>query len=81
MATTVLKTNISEVENKIPDHGKYITTEEFNKLTAKKFTSRIKQVNLVNKTDIDNKATSFNRKITPNKTKYLEVQKQQQQQQ
>ena len=31
---TVLNTKISEVENKIPNNDKYITTPEFNKLTA-----------------------------------------------
>ena len=30
MATTFLNTKISEVENKIPNHDKYITTPEFN---------------------------------------------------
>ena len=75
VTTTVLNTKISEVENKIPNHDKYITTPEFNKLTAENFTARLKQANLVTKTDFDNKLTSFNRKITSNKTKYLEVQK------
>ena len=51
------------------------TTREFNKLTAENFKARLKEVNLVTKTDFDNKLTSFNRKITLNKTKYLEVQK------
>ena len=37
--------------------------------------ARLKQVNLVNKTNLDNKLIRFNRKITSNKTKYLEVQK------
>ena len=46
---------------KIPDHAKYITTPEFNKLTAENFTARLKQVNLVNKTDFDNKVKSFNK--------------------
>ena len=75
VTTTVLNTKISEVENKIPNHDKYITTPEFNKLTAENFTARLKQANLVTKTDFDKKLTSFNRKITSNKTKYLEVQK------
>ena len=70
VTTTVLNTKISEVENKIVDHSKYITTQEFNKLTAEKFALRLKQANLVNKTDFDNKIISFNRKITSNKTKY-----------
>ena len=70
-----LKHKISEAENKILNHDKYITTPEFNKLTAENFTARLKQANLVTKTDFDKKLTSFNRKITSNKTKYLEVQK------
>ena len=37
--------------------------------------ARLKQADLVNKTDFDNKLTSFNRQITSNKTKNLEVQK------
>ena len=75
MTTTVLNTKIEEVENKIPDYSKYITIQEFKKLTIKKFKGRLKQANLVTKTDFDNKLISFNRKITSNKTKYLEVQK------
>ena len=63
---------VTEVENKFPNHTKYITTSEFNKLTAENFTGRLKQVNLVSKIDFDNKLTNFNRKITLNKTKYLE---------
>ena len=39
------------------------------------FATRLKEADLENKTDCDNKLTSFNRKITSNKTKYLEVQK------
>ena len=66
---------ISEVENKICNHDKYITTSEFNKLTAENFTVRLKQANLVTKTDFDKKLPSFNKKITSNKTKYLEVQR------
>ena len=74
MTTTVLNI-IGEVENKIPDHAKYFTTPEFNNLTVENFAARLKQPNLVTKTDFDDKLTSFNRKITSNKTKYLEVQK------
>ena len=70
-----MKTEISEVENKIPDNSKYITTHEFNNLTAENFAARLKQADLVNKTDFDNKLTSFNRRITSNDTKHLEVQK------
>ena len=72
---TVLNTKISEVENKILNHDKYITTPEFNKFTTENFAARLKQANLVSKTDFDNKLISFNRRITSNITKYLEVQK------
>ena len=37
----VLNTKIAEVENKIPDHAKYITTREFNKLKAENFAARL----------------------------------------
>ena len=75
VTTTVLNTKISEVENKILDHAKYTTTLEFNKLAAEHFAARLKQADLVSKTDFDNKLTRFNRKITSNNTKYLQVQK------
>ena len=73
MTTTVLNTKISEVENKIPNHDKYITTPEFNKLTAESFAARLKHFNLVNKTDFDNNLISLNRKISSSKIKYLKV--------
>ena len=73
VTTTVLKTKIGEVENKTPDHAKYITTQEFNKCTIESFTARLKQANLVIKIDFDNKLISFNRKTILNRTKYLEV--------
>ena len=76
MTTTVLNTKISEVENKIPEQSKYSTTQEFNKLTAENFAARWNQADLVNKTDFDNKLTSFNRRIISNKIENLEVQKQ-----
>ena len=43
MTTTVLNTKISEVENKILDNSKNITTQEFYKLTAENFAARLKQ--------------------------------------
>ena len=73
MTTAVLNKKIGEAEKKIPDTrnlvtttAKYITTQEFNKLTAKNFVARIKEADLVNRTD---------RRITSNKTKNLEIQK------
>ena len=75
MTTTVPNTKIGEGENKVPDNAKYITTPEFNKLTAENFAARLKQANLMNKTNFNNKPINFNRKITSNKTKHLKVQK------
>ena len=34
------------------DHAKYITTQDFNKLTAENFFGRLKQVNLSSNNDI-----------------------------
>ena len=74
MTTTALITKNIEVENKVPNHDKNIATLEFNKLTAEGFAARLKQADLVNKTDFHNKLTSFNRQVTSNRTKHLEVQ-------
>ena len=59
---------MSEVENKIFDNSKYITTQECNKVSTENFIARLKQADLVNKTDFDNKLTSFSRQITSNKS-------------
>ena len=71
-STTILNTKINDIENKIPNHDKYITTPEFNTLTAENFTAKLKQANLVIKAYIDKKLVSINKKITSNKTKYIE---------
>ena len=73
VSTTVLNTKISEVENKILDNFKYITTQEFNKSTEENVAARLKQADLVNEGDFDIKLINFNKPITSNKTKHLEV--------
>ena len=45
-------TKIEEIKKKIPDHDKYITTPEFNKLTKENFAKRLKQTNLASQNDI-----------------------------
>ena len=70
-----MNTKISEVESKIANNSKYIFTQKFNKLTAENFAARLKQAYLLKKTDFDDKLASFNRRITSNKTKHLEIQK------
>ena len=75
LTTTVLNTKLIEIENKIPDNSKYVTTQVFNKLTAENFAARLKQADLVQKTDFDNKLTSFDKRITSIKIKRLEAQK------
>ena len=62
---------------KFPIILKILLLKNFIKLTAENFAARLNQCDLVNKTDFDNKLTSFNRQITSNKTKHLEVQKKQ----
>ena len=54
---TEYNTKVSEIEKKVTDHDhdKYITTSEFNNLTAKSFAARLAQADLVRKTDFDTK--------------------------
>ena len=73
VTTTVLNTKISEAENQTLENSKYIPAQEFIKLTAENFVARLKQANLVNKADFDSKLIVLNKRITSNKTKYLEV--------
>ena len=53
---------IVEIEKKITnqDHGKYITTPEFNKLIAEKFKEKSKQADFAKETDFNNKLIEFN---------------------
>ena len=59
MTTTVLNTKVSEVENKNNVNFKCVTTKEFEKLAAENFESRLKQADLLNKMDFDNKLLSY----------------------
>ena len=75
-------TKINEIEMKIIDHNhdKYITTPEFNKLTAESFAARLKQANLASKSDIANfvNKTDFDNKlkdVTSNKNELNELSK------
>ena len=74
---TDYNTKVTEIENKLNNHNhdKYIDTPEFNKLTADAFNARLAQANLIKKADFDANLSSFNRKITENKTKHLLVEK------
>ena len=47
---TEYNTKINEIENKISyhDYAKYITTQQYNKLTAENFIARLSQANLAN---------------------------------
>ena len=74
VTATFLNIKINEVENKMPDQYKYITTQESNILTGEMFEAKLKRADLVNKTDFDNNLAKVNRRITSNKTKHLEVQ-------
>ena len=68
-------TEITEIENKLTNHNhdKYSDTSEFNKLAIDVFNARIRQANLITKTDLDAKLSGLKRKITQNKIKHLLV--------
>ena len=72
---TDYNTKVTEIENKLNNHNhdKYITTPEFNTLAADAFNARLPRANLVTKADFDAKLSSFNRKITSNKTRHILV--------
>ena len=80
---TDYNTKMRETENKITtDHDKYITTQEFNKLTSGSFIARLAQANLSSKNDItalvkktgfDDKLKNINKRITSNKRKHALV--------
>ena len=64
----IITQKLSETENKITtdyDHDKYITTQEFNKLTAENFIARLAQGNLARKSNIANleEKTGFNNNL------------------
>ena len=58
-------TKISEIEKKLTDHKheKYITTPEFNMLTAENFAARLTQTNLITKTVFNTKLSSLKEKL------------------
>ena len=73
---------ISEIENKITanhDHDKYITTQEFNKLTSENVAARLKKAILASKNDIaDFVKTDFDNKlkdVTANKNELKKLSK------
>ena len=53
----IITQKLVKPKKKLTDHkhGKYITTEEFNKLTAENVSARLLQANLKTKTDFDAK--------------------------
>ena len=68
---TEYNTKINEIENKINDHdhAKYITTQEFNKLTADIFTARLPPTNLASKDDVENELHQLSEKVKAISTK------------
>ena len=77
-------TTINEIEKKIAKHdhsNKYITTQEFDKLTSENFALRLAQANLagkngtdnfVNKIYFNNKLKKLNKKVNSNNTSHAE---------
>ena len=70
-------TKISETEKKVSDHDhdKYIATPELNILATNTVNKKIKQANLVTKTNFDNKLLSLDSKISKNITKKKSIEK------
>ena len=70
---TDYNTKVAEIENKLinHNHGKYIDTQEFNKLAADVFNARLVQAKSIIKTEFDSKLSNLNRQITSNKSKHL----------
>ena len=60
-----LNTKIDKIEKKIPEHEKYILTQELSKLVEKIFAERSKQANLASKNYIADfvKKTDFDEKL------------------
>ena len=54
---------MEKLNKKIPDHVQYIITKYLDKVIAENFSARLKQANLVRKTDFDDKLISSNRGI------------------
>ena len=64
---------ISEIEKKVSDrnHDKYITTPEFNTLSARVFDERLKLAHLITETNLDFELKKICDRILSNKTKHL----------
>ena len=64
------KTKIREFEGNINNHNhdRYITTTEFNNLTAKVLDVRLKLANLVTKTDFDTQLKKNSDRVTSSKS-------------
>ena len=73
MKKTDYDTKISEIEKNVNDHNhdKYITTPEFNTLSASVFDTRIRLANLVTKTVFDTNLKNASDRVTSNKSKNL----------
>ena len=81
----IISGKLQKLKKKKFDHDrncKYITTQEFNKLTVETFAAWLKQSNLATKadiadfvkdTDFDNKLKSLNKNNASNKIKHLKA--------
>ena len=72
---TDYNTKISEIYSKINNHNhdEYITNPEFNILTTENFQARLKQANLISKTDLVTELKKNSDRVTKNKSKHLLV--------
>ena len=71
---TDYNTKVSDIEKKITDHdhGKYITTPEFNNMAASTFNARLAtQTDLIRKPEFDEKLKCISDRVTLNQSKHL----------
>ena len=62
--------NMTDYSAKMKDiEGKYLITTDYNKFTSDILDAKIKQTELVSKSDLDKKLINTNKKIASNKTK------------
>ena len=72
---TGYNTKISDIEKKTTDHNhdKYITTREFNAMTANVFNAKLALANLIKLTEFDANFKKISDRLTSNKNKHLLV--------
>ena len=72
---TDYNTKISEIEGKVISHkhDHYVTIPEFYRLTAQNFQVRLKQANIMLKSNLDTELKIISDRVTSNKSRHLQI--------